>query len=274
MHVRRFGVIVLIAMLLGAAALTNAADAPKIHWHDVKGEGQVYAWQGGRLALTLKGGDQWYATFGGHSKISVIGIAQADFLRPGVAVKFNGEFDKKTGVASAPITELTIVTLRPGEKAGLISDEAPILPGEKRVASVISSSKTTVSGTVVGAIASLKENAIQIGKYKGELAPDLKINVDMADPSIASHGDSVDVKGKWSEIEIDNKKLSNNAGETTGPGGKKVQKAGTMVVEEITITLLNPLAPPKKKLPPGTAGSKTSPDAAKAADSKKAPAKD
>jgi len=270
MLVRRFAVIIVAAAWL-LLIMQSQAVAQKVNWNDVKGEGQVHSRQGQGLAMTLKGGNLWLATFGPGSKVTVNGTASADYLRQGVAVKFNGDFDRKTGVASAPISEITIITIRPGEKAGLIPDEVVSLPGAGRGGSVLGgagAASTTVSGSVVGAIASLKENAIQVGKYKGELAPDVKINVALGDPFVASQGDAVDVKGKWSEIDYgNNKKVSNNAGEVPGPGGVKVQKPGIMVVEEMTITLLNPLAAPKKKGPPPSL--KGLPELGKTVDAKK-----
>jgi hypothetical protein len=186
-------------------------------------------------ALKVKCEDQQYVvtllpTF---SHVQCSGTADRSFLKPGVLVKFEGEFDKK-GQAKEPIEQLAIVTESETSQPGIHSD-APVDEEEQPRANRKGQTETYV---VVGTIKMIKDTQMQVvteeeKPIRLQLAKDAEIKVEVDDYSLASSGDEITIKGR----------------QAVAPLG---QQPGQIYAEEVTITLAKPLesdskAPAKKK---------------------------
>ena len=68
-------------------------------------------------------GEQWVGIVAPIAKVSVTGTANKDVLRPGMVVRLNAEFDRKSNTTVEPVKELEIASPRPGERTGIISDD-------------------------------------------------------------------------------------------------------------------------------------------------------
>ncbi|HEY1601396.1 MAG TPA: hypothetical protein VGG64_17475 [Pirellulales bacterium] len=166
-----------------------------------------------------------------YTRVVCNGTAERDYLKPGVMVRFEGDFDRKMQTKT-PIEELYVVTPSETAQPGIHSDE----PGEEDQprAKQKGAIETLV---VVGTIKLFKDNQLQVvadGKsIKVELAEDAEIKVEVDDYTLAVAGDEITVRGRTAQP----------------PQG---QQAGHVYGEEVTITLSEPLeasakAPAKKK---------------------------
>src|SRR5689334_17872383 len=63
----------------------------------------------GLIIIKSSSGDFWNVMVNRDTEVNVEGTAQADYLRPGVSVRFFGEMDKK-GVLKGEVQELQIYT--------------------------------------------------------------------------------------------------------------------------------------------------------------------
>jgi hypothetical protein len=150
--------------------------------------------------------------------VSITGTADRELLRPGVVVELTAEFDTKTGAATEPVSELTIVTPRAGERRGVFPDEV-IDPTERK-----QSTPSTARLRVYDGISGIKQNILVFKKYRVELAPEAKIAVAVSSPSVLSEGDTI-AKVK----------------------GKRVKGVpGRLVIDEIEVELAKPLGAEKR----------------------------
>ncbi len=206
-----------LLLLLIAAPLSAQNRKPRVEWERWEAEGTVAGYRGGALLMRLKG-EPWIGALSPASKVSITGTADRDLLRPGVIVEFKAEFDTKTGAATEPVSELTIVTPRAGERRGAFPDEVIDRTERKEEPPPIARLR------VYDGISGIKQNFLVFKKYRVELAPEAKIAVAVSNPSVLSAGDTVKkVKGKRI---------------------KGVQ--GRLVIDEIEVELAKPLGAEKR----------------------------
>jgi hypothetical protein len=205
-------VVALISLVAGHASAQNRKA--KLQWERFNGEGTVAAYQNGALLMTLEG-QQWIGAVMPAAKVKITGFANSNVLRPGVVVRLSAEFDRKTFAALEPVTELEIVSPRPGERAGVFPDEV-IDPTERKKGPPPPTAKLRIFDTITG----VKENTLFFKKYRVEVSPDATITVDVMDPSLLSQGDAI-------------KKVK----------GRRIKGTqGRLVIEELEAELAKPLA--------------------------------
>ena len=205
-------VMALVSLLDGHALAQNRK--PKLQWERFDGEGTVSAYQNGALLMTLEG-QRWIGAVLPASKVKISGFANRNVLRPGVIVRLSAEFDRKTSAATEPVTELEIVSPRPGDRAGIFADEV-IDPTERKKGPPPATARLRIFDAVTG----VKENTLFFKKYSVEVSPDATITVDLMDPSLLSSGDAI-------------KKVK---------GRRLKGTQGRLVIEELEAELTQPLA--------------------------------
>src|SRR5262249_516344 len=93
-----------------ARNMMNPNAPPRDQRTPFEGSGVVEG--AGQLGLAVNAnGASWKVKPDKNCKVEVTGSADPDFLKPGLWVKFNGDFDKK-GKVTAPINELELVDQR------------------------------------------------------------------------------------------------------------------------------------------------------------------
>jgi hypothetical protein len=209
--------------LAAQPAFAQKDKKPKIEWEDWSGEGTVVGVRGRTLGMLLRG-EQWVGVVAPVAKVAVTGTADKDVLRPGVVVRLNAEFDRKTNTAIEPVKQLEIVTPRPGDRTGFISDEE--IGGKSK-----GLPPPTLKLQIFDAISAVKDNTLTFKRYKVELAPDVSIKVDVSDASILSQGDEV-----------------------TKVKGKRIKGTrGQLMIGELEAKLMKPLSAPKRRAPQSAA---------------------
>ncbi len=207
-------------------AVAQKKEKPKIEWEDWQGEGTVVGVRGSALGMLLRG-EQWVGMVAPIAKVSVTGTANKDVLRPGMVVRLNAEFDRKSNTTVEPVKELEIASPRPGERTGIISDDET--GGKKGLP------PPTLKLQIFDVINAVKDNTLTFKRYKVELAPDVAIKVDVTDASVLSQGDEV-----------------------TKVKGKRIKGTkGQLVIGELEAKLMKPLSAPKRRMPQSTAASRT-----------------
>lgn len=204
---------------------------PEVKWDkEVRGEGAYHGAQGPALRLTV-GTTEFLGQVHPGSLISVEGTADRDALRSGMVVEIRGEFDRKTSKTIEPISEITIIGMRQMPGLGFEAEESAFAAGQKR-----GPPSPTVRGTLRAMVTGLKNNLLQMGRYKAELASELKISVKSPDLALASVGDHIKVKGNSPRLKV---------------GDMWIDQQGTPVVrvDELTVTMVSPLSAPKRGSP-------------------------
>ena len=190
---------------------------------DVKPEG---------VGMKCEGMSYQLAIAPNHTKVQCSGTAERSYLRPGVLVRFEGEFDKKMQ-PKGPIEELCVVTASETSQPGIHADE----PAEGEPPRGKQQRGGTETMVVIGTIKLLKDDQLQViadGKnVKVQLVEDVPIKVEVDDVSWATPGDEITVRGR-----------------SVQPAQEK--QAGQVYGEDVRITLTQPLestskAPAKKK---------------------------
>jgi hypothetical protein len=192
----------------------------------------------GPLGLAVNAnGASWKVKPDKNCKIEVTGTADPDFLKPGLWVKFSGDFDKK-GKATAPVNQLEIVDQRTAMvnekekgRSGLNGADAT----EKKAKGAATSAAPN-SGPILGKITAYKNNELTLetggGTLKADLGNNPSIKVNVSEFTWAQPGDTVDVKGWY-------------------------MQPGAAVAQDIKVTLKNPLGENTKKKPGAKAADKT-----------------
>jgi hypothetical protein len=241
----------------------GAVQQPQVQKQELHGKGELEAVGGGGLKAVLDG-QPWLIKFDPKVKVTVTGSATADALVPGLFVKFKGEFDKK-GKASEEIKELEIFTPNEKDPLGAKSSGNPFDSPAPKKGPLITPTRYDIAGRITG----IKKGTITVAcpgmTVHADVASDAMITVNIADPTVASAGDKIEVKGWYVK-----------------------GQEGRGYAAEVTVQLANQLTGPKKKgLHSAKAGDKStdpadaaSPDdkkptkgGAKAADPKPAPGK-
>jgi hypothetical protein len=194
--------------------------------------------QVGADGLTIKCEGQSFllAVDPSHTKVVCSGTAERSYLKPGVMVRFEGEFDRRMQLKGGPLEEIFVVTPSETSQPGIHTDTGGGEEGdeyEKRPKQRSGNENCVVIGT----IKLLKDELLQVvadGKpVKVQLADDAEIKVEVDDFSLATAGDEVVVRGRTVQP----------------PQG---QQPGQVYGEDVAITLSQPLestskAPAKKK---------------------------
>ncbi|HEV3416255.1 MAG TPA: hypothetical protein VG056_05565 [Pirellulales bacterium] len=191
---------------------------------DLHGKGQMEAVGNGVFKAVLDG-DPWVIKLEKNAKVMVKGTATADFLMPGLFVKFKGDIDKK-GKAAEQVKELEIFTPSENDPLGATPT------GNALDASTLKKTPSVVPSPydIAGRISAIKKGAIIVAcpgmTVHAEVAPDAKVKVNVADLSFASPGDKMEAKGWFIK-----------------------GKEGYAYASEVTVDMANPLTGPKKKVP-------------------------
>jgi hypothetical protein len=225
--------------ILATAALAQAQQpTPLPKDFDTKGEFEGMA---GNYMKCLLNGNLMFVRFDQKSKVKVTGTATADFLDKGLFVQFKGVFDRH-GKGTEPIKEFVIFSpdanssLGALESGGNAFDEPT--PGKKK-----GPPPPTAMYDVAGRITASHNNLLSIDcgnkKLRAEVAPDATVKLDASDPSWASPGDLVKIKGSVDQ-----------------------PPHGVALAAEVSIQLSKPLAPRRKKVPGAKTADKASDKAA------------
>jgi hypothetical protein len=155
--------------------------------------------------------------FGATTELT--GAAGPDFLRPGLVVKFQADFDPNGNdkdKAIAPLTALEIITPRPGETIGAVPADADAHHKAPQPA-------TARSLAVIGQVRSFKQKELVVSagnhvfKADVDFAPQIKVR--MSDFRFARVGDQVQLTGY-------------------------AERPGSIVASQVLITLAAPLGDP------------------------------
>jgi hypothetical protein len=172
---------------------------------------------------------KWAVLTQAKTAFTVTGEAKADYLKPGLTVRFNAENAAGTETLQDKISELTIVALphskpqpAPAKKVQAATVKAPDLSDESAVTEV------------VGHLGRSSEKQWMV-RARGkplhfDLADDAKIKVSVHDGRLIAVGDKVLVHGEMTRF-------------------------GSCVADDMKVTLAKPLSGAKKK-PPATAEKK------------------
>ncbi|MBX7168929.1 MAG: hypothetical protein K1X74_21510 [Pirellulales bacterium] len=148
----------------------------------------------------------------GRTRVKLSGEALVEFLRPGMYVRFSGPLNRNT--ARQPVEELQLFLPTDGYEVGVMLDPS----GDRNAPAVVAGQLKTLKSGKLTVAADGKQ-------IKAELAPEVKITVEMSDFTLARPGDAIRVIGRQVE-------------------------PGKVIGDEIEITLAEPLKAledPKKK---------------------------
>ncbi len=192
---------------------------------ELHGKGELEAVGAAGFAAVLDG-QPWKVAFEPKKqlKIEVTGSATPEFLAPGMFVKFKGDFDKK-GKATAEVKDLEIFTLNEKEPLGATKSGGAF---ETAAPQKGPPSNLPTTYEIAGRITGMKKGTMIVScpnlTVHADVAPDATIKVNVADLSLASAGDKIEVKGWYMK-----------------------GKEGLGYADEVTVQLTNPLSGPKKK---------------------------
>jgi hypothetical protein len=176
--------------------------------------------------------EAWLLKLIPETKITVLGEAESDCLRPGVYVQLSGQIDKK-GTLAEEVDELEIFSPEGKSSLGLFP-EAETEGGSKPVRNA-AAGKYRIKGKLV----SYKEGELVImagnRKISGKAADDLTVKVSLDDPTLGQKEDQVEVKAWYTDPSKPNPALN---------------RPGIALAQEVTITLAKPLAHSGKKSRP------------------------
>ncbi|MGE0760906.1 MAG: hypothetical protein AB7O38_28100 [Pirellulaceae bacterium] len=186
-----------ILFLAASAAAQQPRQVPR---ENVRFKGTIKALARGLLQVEdEEGAQRLVAIEASPQDISFAGLAGPSFLRPGMLVQFSAVVDKK-GEATRPITEVKVVTPRPGLELGARSEGG--LEGKALFAT--DEEEKQGGGTdkpffISGIVRAVKEGKILVvvagAAVRGELADNCTVSVNIADYSLARSGDAVEIAG-------------------------------------------------------------------------------
>ena len=191
--------------------------------------------------------EAWLLKLVPETIITVLGEAESECLRPGVFVQLTGQIDKK-GTLAKEVNELELFSPQGKSSLGLFP-EVETEGGSKPV-------RNAAAGTyrIKGKLVSYKEGELVImagnRKITGNASADLKVTLNLDDPTLGQKDDKVEVKAWYTDPSKPNPALN---------------RPGIALAQEVTITLSKPLAhsgkksrPPVKSARPAKAESRTS----------------
>jgi len=228
---------ILIAGLagFGAWAFESAARAqfePPANSLAFEDSGTLEDVQSGYLQFRDSKGDAWLLQLVDATKVTVEGEAENDCLRPGVYVQLTAEIDKR-GALVKEVDELELFSAQGKSSLGLFSEAE----SDAAAKPVLKAGAGTYR--IKGKLASIKDGELVIvvgnRKITGNVGADLKVSVDLDDPTLGQAGDKVDVKAWYYDPSRPNPALN---------------RAGKALAPAVTITLAKPLAYSGKKSRP------------------------
>lgn len=218
------------------AQLNRKAQLLQLPVVDLKGTVEQVGADG--MTIKCEGQSFLLAVDPSHTKMVCSGTAERSYLKPGVMVRFEGEFDRRMQLKGGPLEEVCVVTPSETSQPGIHTDSEGGSGGEgdeyERRPKQRGASENCV---VIGVIKLIKDGQLQVvadGKpVKVPLADDAEIKVEVDDYSLAAAGDEIVVRGRTVQP----------------PQG---QQAGQVFGEDVAITLSQPLesttkAPARKK---------------------------
>lgn len=187
------------------------------------GEGTIMAVRPGLIQVMTSHGQAWLIAVPRQASVAVTGTVDAQWLRAGVHVRFDGDIDR--GVVKEKVDRLTVVSSMEsgiwpqgeapggdGEKpavgerkfGGLDNDGGNAADGAegakaKRSAATKSAGKGSASGpvTVIGAIAGVRKGKMTINAgrtvVKAELADEVTVDVRTDNYMLARQGDKISI---------------------------------------------------------------------------------
>jgi hypothetical protein len=194
----------------------------------------------------------WLVGVNQQTLLTVSGTAEPSYLRAGLTVRFEGDFDSK-GIPVKPVKEITIFTPRVTTDIGVAPAQGGFAPEPDPAAEPKKDAKEppvdSKPYSIGGKLTGLKNTGpktyeIQVDAgsqtVKAPLAEDVKILIEVADLSIASKGDKVIAEGTYTvqgqlvgrEINIEMQKpLAGVASKArtkkrTERGAKELEKGG------------------------------------------------
>ncbi len=177
--------------------------------------------------------EAWLLKLVPETKVTVVGEAESECLRPGRFVQLTGQIDKK-GTLTKEVDEIEIFSAQGKSSLGLFP-EAESEPASKPMLKA-------GAGTyrIKGKLASFNkqgELVIMAGNRKitGSVGADLKVTLNLDDPTLGQVGDKVEVKAWYYDPNRPNPAMN---------------QPGKALAEEVTITLAKPLAHSGKKARP------------------------
>lgn len=186
---------------------------------DLKGKIQEVA--ANTMSINCEGQAFVLAVDPNYTRVVVNGEADRAYLKPGVMVRFEGEFDRKMQ-AKGSIGEICVVTPSETSQPGIHADSA----GEEEEQPRAKSKTGAEFLMIIGTIKLIKDDQLQVvadGKpIKVQLDKEAEVKVEVDDYTLAEPGDEIVVRGRTVQP----------------PQG---QQAGQVFGEDVQITLANPL---------------------------------
>jgi len=193
---------VLVCLSVCLSAVVAVAQKREKDGQNVRVEGTVQAVAPGFMKVMSEENQVWVAKIDTNKPgaYRVVGSATADWLRPGMLVRFRATFDRK-GKVVQPVEQLTVFTPGKDDKPGLVSDQRLggdinfLEDGDKKP-----EEPQTAMFQVTGQLRGLRNGALSVlaGRVpvQAQLADDAAISVDVADYRLARAGDKVELRGR------------------------------------------------------------------------------
>ncbi|MEM7558144.1 MAG: hypothetical protein AAF394_03400 [Planctomycetota bacterium] len=247
-------------ILLSASCIAQVGNAPASQAQGGRGpeisqvKGTLEGIARDRIKIKSDDGKETIAVLGRSSRIQYEATASANFLRPGMMVRFESGFDVQQGTPLAPIAQLEVfrpsksTTLQPEERkkqtAGIypasdFKDEKEENKGPRntRQAATRVAKAAERNFVVVGQlrVVQAQKMRIQAGNRAMivELKPDAKISVSAGDAMFFKPGDKVKLTGARAagstmlQVELLEVEAANPLGEDAKPGAAGNNRAGT-----------------------------------------------
>jgi hypothetical protein len=222
-----------IALAVCAAGVTALAQENKFvapaNALSLEDTGSLEIYRSGYMQIRDSKMELWVLKILPQTTITVEGEAEADYLRPGLSIQFDGEINKKSAIAE-PISEIKLLNTKGKPLLGLF----PAGEEGDRVRPVRKPQPGAYC--IKGKLASYKDGQLTVSiggrRITGTLSDEVTINFKSDDPNMAMSGDSVKVKAWY---------FAN----TKPIAARNIP--GKAIAEEITITLAKPLAASRRK---------------------------
>jgi len=199
-----------LCMLFGLStgAYAQPGRFPQPQTEPFAADGVIQAIAQGRIQILTNSNQNWLIFLDEKTVMHVTGTAEADFLRPGLFVRFSTALDKR-GNAQGQVGQLTIFTPSRQQFPGVWPEGGmggnPQNPAEGGgfgrgfgdAGGGLGAASASVY-TVAGQIQGIRKNRMTVNYGRGlvqvELAENVAIKVDFADYSVAKKGDRISVK--------------------------------------------------------------------------------
>ena len=204
---RFVGAVTVVACIVLQSQIADAQVRGKRPMQRVRVAGKVHAVGPRGLQVVADNGTPWMVTPPDKIEgINFTGKASLDWLQRGMFVRFSAPLNQELE-AQQPISELAVITIRPGlepgvfpEARGIGGEEEQGEPQKRKRGAGRKSQEMIVPCVVIGQLYSLKDRQITVATArrmmaKAELAENLTIDVQMNDFRFARPGDKIEVSG-------------------------------------------------------------------------------